>query len=133
MIPAGVGFFRESTMMRLACVAAAALSVVGCSTVVNGSYEEIKFTSEPSGADVIIGDAPKGQTPAVIQVHRSDDPVKVEIRKEGFESQTVELTTQLEEVSLVNIIFPIGFAVDYVSDAMHQFTVKEVHATLKKK
>lgn len=118
---------------RFGILALSGLVLAGCSTVVNGPYESLKFTSEPSGADVLINDAPKGQTPATISVHRSDDPVKVEFRKAGFESVIMELHTELEEVSLVNIIFPIGFAVDYVSDSMHQFKDKEVHATLKKK
>lgn len=119
-------------MARFALVSLAALFVVGCSTVVNGSYEEINFTSEPVGATVLIEGQPKGETPATIKVRRAWDPVKVEFRKDGYKSAWVEMTTSLEEVTLVNILFPIGFAVDYVSDAMHQFDEKDVHVTLEK-
>jgi hypothetical protein len=121
------------TFVRFAFIALAGLALSGCATVVCGPTEDITFTSDPPGADVVIGGAPKGQTPQVIPVHRSWDPVMVEFRKDGYQSVTVEMTTKLEEVTLVNIIFPIGFAVDYVSDAMHQFEQKEVHATLPKK
>ena len=98
----------------------------------NGSHESIKFTSTPEGAEVYIEGQPKGKTPATINVRRAWDPVKVEFRLDGYQTWSTELTTSLEEVTLVNIIFPIGFAVDYVSDAMHQFDEKEVHAELKK-
>ena len=117
---------------RLGLFALAALTMVGCSTVVNGTHEDIEFTSEPEGADVVIAGVPHGKTPATIGVKRSWDPVTVEFRMDGYKTSTVEMVTQLEEVTLVNIIFPIGFAVDYVSDAMHRFEEEKVHVTLER-
>lgn len=92
-------------ILNLAILLALGVLVSACSTVINGSKQEMTIDSKPSAANISIKDN-KGQsvgtytTPATVTLERSDGFFKgktytVEVKKPGYKTTTFEISPRL--------------------------------------
>lgn len=106
------------------------LALSGCATILHGTTQEIPITSEPSGADVTVGDL-KATTPARLELARGT-PHTVQIAKEGYRTETVQLEKVISGAVAGNIIAGglIGWGIDAASGAQYKLVPDSIHATL---
>lgn len=124
----------------------------GCASIVSKSDWPVRISSEPMQADIIVTDVKRnaniftGKTPTVIVLSShggffKGKTYKVQISKEGFETQTAEIKSTLNGWYLWN--FPLIFAayggavglliIDPATGAMWKLDPKDVNLILEKK
>lgn len=112
---------------------ALALCASGCATIVQGSYERVAFETEPAGATVRAY-SQACTTPCSLRLKRNRN-VEAEIRKPGYEPETVLIRYELDPWILGNIVFlplaPLGGVVDIVSGAGFQLYPEHVAIPLR--
>lgn len=115
-------------------VVAAAWSVCGCATVVNGTGQKVRVTSDPAGATITVDGTRSFTTPARVRLERRRDHTIV-VAKDGYEIQTVKLTHVLSEVVVGNTLLggPLGWAFDACAGTQYKLIPDPVHVELKKK
>lgn len=107
-------------MKRIAMALMMAL-VGGCATVVDGTAQQVNFTSSPAGVSVykVNGDL-LGVTPFTVQLERDGDKQYV-ARKEGYAPQVVKVPYSKNGTTHANAASPVTFfvadAVDVISGA----------------
>lgn len=119
----------------------------GCATIVSHSNWPISISSDPEQADVSITDVKKnkklleGKTPMTVTLssyggYFAGKAYMIEVSKDGFETKTAEIKSELNPWFLGNIIFGglIGILiVDPLTGAMWKLDPKEVKVVLPKK
>lgn len=103
--------------MRLAACPVAAsilvlLGVPGCASIVHKSRgidntppQQVRVTSEPSGATVRLNGVVVGVTPARIPVRRTGPVVTLSVAKDGYETHSVLLKRGLSGAAYGNLLF----------------------------
>ncbi|HEY1774112.1 MAG TPA: hypothetical protein VGH91_13070 [Gammaproteobacteria bacterium] len=106
----------------------------GCATIMGSDTQHVTITSVPPGADVKIVDEAgavtfQGQTPADVVLPKTTGhyfggkAYTVSIAKQGFATQTVEITHRLSNWYEFGNIFPAGplgyFAIDPFNGGMY--------------
>jgi len=87
----------------------------GCTTVLRGSEQTMRFQTDPSGAVVRINDQTY-TTPAQVQLKRATK-YRVEISKPGYRSITFDLVGEIDGMSLAgNFLLPAGNVGDIMDD-----------------
>lgn len=132
-------------MFNRILVAAIALVVIvsGCASIMSGTTQKVTFDSEPPGATVTIGKKKKkdgkdimvesynaGVTPLVVELGRGN--AMVEISKEGYQSQKVELKKTMNpwvwgDVALTSLL---STSIDTSTGACHQYKPGQYLVTL---
>jgi len=67
---------------------------IGCATIMDGSYQVVTINSNVEGATVSLGAHVIGVTPFVGSLHRNEKQQRIVISKEGYHTQTIELTVR---------------------------------------
>ena len=109
-------------MIARTAALALALGATGCATIVQGPDQRVFFETEPPGATVRT--ATQGcTTPCSLRLKRNRN-VDAQIRRPGYEPETVYVRYELDPWILGNIVFlplaPLGGAVDIVTGAGFQ-------------
>jgi hypothetical protein len=111
----------------------AGISAGGCASIVSGSAQEMTFESEPEGATVMLDGNVLGKTPLTTTVKKKSRRV-VSFVKDGYQSQTMQLTTSLDGWFWGNFIFsyfgPFSSTTDGVSGAVHEYVPGRYYVTL---
>jgi hypothetical protein len=108
---------------RLMIVAVAALAPAGCSTLTEGTTQNITVTTTPPGALCTLtrdgqAIATISQTPGTVTVDRSTSNILVTCHKGGFGDANYTDQADLAAATLSNIMTAgVGFAVDFASGA----------------
>ncbi len=102
-------------MMRLtilrntlaAAAGAAALATSGCLSALHGTHQKLEIVTVPEGALCRIYRGDEGfvksvATPGAKYLHRSDDPVRIECSKAGYETARVEVPSAPRGEIVVN-------------------------------
>lgn len=66
-----------------------------CATLTSGVTQPIEVRTDPSGATVVADGVVRGTTPCIVRLYRGRDAT-LEIRKPGFVSETVFITTRMD-------------------------------------
>ena len=104
----------------------------GCATVTGGCRDQnVKITSNPTGAAVLVDGQPVGETPASVKLCRKTEH-HVEVDYPGCEPAQVTITRRLNPWLFGNILVggPLGLVVDICTDATHNLSPDEVHVQL---
>ncbi len=111
-------------------VVAAVLALVGCATIIHGGTQEIRVTSQPSGAVVRIPGLAT-TTPGVLKLQRRKLYTLV-FEKEGYKPVEVQLKKTVDGWLFGNIIFGglVGLAIDFGTGAAYKLTPAEVNVVL---
>jgi hypothetical protein len=104
-----------------------------CATIVSGSKQTVKFTSNPTTATIFIDNVEVGKTPFETKLVRKQSHT-VQIKLEGYQSYETTLTRKFNAWYIGNILFGgiIGVIVDPITGAMYKLTPEEVNAELGK-
>ncbi|MBN1633247.1 MAG: PEGA domain-containing protein [Ignavibacteria bacterium] len=105
----------------------------GCATIFTGSKETIEFTSEPSGAEVMINNAKEGFTPLKATLKKGQEYV-VEISKEGYSKKTYRLSYSVNAGWLILDIAAglIGVIVDAITGNWYDYDINHYKTVLEK-
>jgi len=112
-------------------LAGACLSFIGCGTIMDGSQQDVKIDSYPSGANIfkvtkdkeggIVNRAQIGVTPATISISRKEAVILIE--KEGFQSAEVPLKSSMNSWMWGNILLtsPLSTSIDTSTGASNEY------------
>jgi len=114
-------------------VAAAAISLVSCATIMHGTTQKIGISSSPTGALVTVDNKQMGNTPLFAELKRGDDHI-VTIEMKGFEKAQLTLTKSVSGWVWGNIVFGglIGLAVDAISGGLYSLSPEQLNVELRK-
>ncbi len=121
----------------LAGLLVAALCMInsGCATVTRGTKDTLVIESNPAGATVRLSNGMTGKTPTSFKLPRKDSLV-VTIEKEGYETLTVNVNSQVSGAGAVgmagNVLVGglVGAVIDPLSGAMKDLRPNPVKVTL---
>ncbi len=74
------------------------IALNGCATIMHGTTQDIKITTDPSGADLLIDGRQQFKSPATITMNRKDDHT-VEISREGYKKRKIDIKGDYESGS----------------------------------
>lgn len=112
---------------------------VGCSSIVEGTSQEIVINTSPEGADcklerenIVIGRV--SPTPGAITVKKTKHDILVTCTKSGYETATYFNKSDVAGATVGNVILGggIGWAIDSASGADNKYTTP-VNISLNKK
>jgi hypothetical protein len=107
----------------------------GCSSITRGTKDTLVIESEPAGANVRLSTGQIGKTPTSFQLPRKD-ALEVYIEKEGFESLSVHVSSQISGAGSAgmagNVLIGgiIGIGVDAVTGASKDLKPNPIKVTL---
>ncbi|HEY8189958.1 MAG TPA: hypothetical protein VIF12_04690 [Micavibrio sp.] len=114
-------------MVRLIAIAAAALMLSSCSTILEDASQDLKINIVGTGEALCYvsqtGRLYRAYAPSVIHIQKSDSPMTVRCLAPGNREQTVVLESKISNVTAGNIangVIP-GAAYDYFSGAMFKY------------
>ena len=102
-----------------------------CSTIVAGRSQEVTFSSEPKGVEVLVAGKSYGTTPITVNLERKKGQV-ITFQKDGYNSQTRSLETTINTYFWGNIILGgfIGSTTDAITGSMHEYKPNSYYITL---
>lgn len=103
-------------------------SLGGCATIRNEKFKEVEFTSDPSGATVVVEEEVVGTTPTVVEVARKGRDKRVEIALDGYKTVRLNLDRSVEGKTIFGGL--IGMSVDAISGKAGTYT-DSVHIVLE--
>jgi hypothetical protein len=112
---------------------AIALLTTSCATIVSGSKQNIKFSSNPSTATIYIDEVEVGKTPFEIKLARKSEH-SVMIKLEGYQTYETKLTKKFNAWYIGNIVFGglIGIIVDPITGAIYNLSPDQINAQMNK-
>jgi len=122
----------RNAMIILFC--ALQIANAGCATIVHGDKQEIRVETNPPGANVtIVGRRSQSMvSPAELVLRRKHD-YELEIKKEGYRTEYVQVEQHLGGWFWCNLLFGgiIGIVVDISKGSAYNLEPKEIHVTLE--
>jgi hypothetical protein len=106
-----------------------AMVASGCATFLNDASQTVTFDSSPNGARIFMNGVEVGITPLSMQVRRSRNTM-ILAKKDGYEDQQLALQTTTTGKFWAN--GPIGSTVDYLSDAMIEYSPNQYYIRLNR-
>jgi uncharacterized protein YceK len=139
-------------MKRIGLLIIAALCLSGCASMVSGTNQNIEIDSEPSGATVTVGIEKRdysyenntttytkkistsriaGVTPITVSIPRKDGIVQ--ISKEGYKTQLIEMKRGLNPWFLGNIVLTslLSSSIDTSTGAISEYKPGQYMITLE--
>jgi len=102
----------------------------GCATMFGENTRSVYVQSNPSGAGIYIKGENRGKTPQTLQLH----PYiyageKIELKKQGYENQTLVVHSTFQLVSLWNLLTGWGFLIDAATGDIVQIAPNDLNMT----
>jgi len=85
----------------------------GCATIRNEKHKDVRFTSEPGGAAVMIDDELLGTTPCMIEIPRKGRDKEIELSLYGYKTVMLNLDRKVEKKTMFGGL--IGMSIDAIS------------------
>jgi hypothetical protein len=102
-----------------------------CATIFSGTRDQLLFTSEPSGAKIIMDGRVIGKTPVMLDVRRRLGGLWVGYELEGFKSQFQQLDTEFNAVSIINLSCILCWGIDAATGALVRYAMPGVYMQLE--
>ncbi|PAU94473.1 hypothetical protein CK503_06655 [Aliifodinibius salipaludis] len=106
-----------------------------CATIFKGSNAEVRFNSSPSGAEVLVDEINKGETPTSAQLSRSESHI-VTFQKDGYEEVKVKVNRNFDGATTIlgNLVswWLLGVVVDVASGAAYTLSPADLQGNLNK-
>lgn len=100
-------------LLPAALVLVALFSLSNCATIISGSQQKIPVVSNVPGAEVWVNGDYKDTTPCIVKVQRSYKvDQKLEIKKQGYKTETLILNRKFNEISTLNFLFWWNWVID---------------------
>jgi hypothetical protein len=109
------------------------LLVSSCATIVSGSKQNVKFSSNPSTATIFIDEVEVGKTPFEIKLARKSQH-SVMLKLDGYQTYETKLTKKFNGWYIGNILIGgiIGLIIDPITGAMYNLSPDQVDAQMNK-
>ncbi len=112
--------------IQLLLIFAGAILLNSCATILTGTTQRVTIDSYPPGAEIVIDGRIMGNTPARVNLDRDinhfmDDGKDIQLVLPGYYSEGYYLGVDIEPTCILNVLCPIGFALDAVTGAMVRF------------
>jgi hypothetical protein len=119
-------------MVRSWCLGSLAFLLSGCATLFSGTSQDVTFTSDPDGADVVLDGDVIGKTPLTYELDRQTfRRSEVVIRKDGFRSEQFPVKKTLNTVALFNCTSVLSWGTDALTGAMMEYSPSKYFVELK--
>ncbi len=117
----------------ISCSLALTFLMTSCATIVSGSKQNVKFSSNPSTATIFIDEVEVGKTPFEIKLARKSEH-SVMLKLEGYQTYQTKLTKKFNAWFLGNILIGglIGIIIDPITGAMYNLSPDEINAQMNK-
>jgi hypothetical protein len=117
----------------ISCSLALTFLASGCATIVSGSKQNVKFSSNPSSASIFIDEVEVGKTPFEIKLARKSEH-SVMVKLDGYQTYQTNLTKQFNAWYVGNILIGgiIGLVIDPITGAMYNLSPNEINAQMSK-
>jgi len=121
---------RKSTLIL---ILAGGILLSSCATIICGSKQQVKFTSNPTSAAIYIDEVKVGTTPFELNLARNREH-RVTIKLDGYQPYETTLTKTFNPWYLGNILFGgvIGLIIDPITGAIYHLTPGQVNTELSK-
>lgn len=109
------------------------LLVSSCATIVSGSKQNIKFSSDPSSATIFIDEVEVGKTPFEIKLARKSEH-SVMLKLDGYQTYETKLTKKFNGWYIGNLFFGgiLGLIIDPITGAIYNLSPEQVDAQMNK-
>ena len=95
----------------------------GCATIFTGSSDNINFTSNPSGAKIVLDGLDIGKTPATLEIKRSGFKDKeITLKLDGYEDRTFLLQKEFNAIAILNFAGILGWFVDFATGSVMKYS-----------
>ncbi len=120
-------------LIRFILLSMASWLLGSCATIISGSRQTIKISSQPSQATVFINEVKIGKTPLEKSLKRNQE-YNVVIKLDGYQPYETLIKKEFNAWYIGNILFGgiIGLVVDPITGAMYKLSPKELNANLNK-
>jgi hypothetical protein len=117
----------------ISCSFVLTLLMSSCATIVSGSKQNVRFSSNPSTASVFIDEVEVGKTPFEIKLARISSH-SVVLKLDGYQTYQTRLTKSFNGWYIGNILIGgiIGLIIDPITGAMYNLTPDQVDAQMNK-
>jgi hypothetical protein len=107
------------------------LLMSSCATIISGSKQNVKFSSNPSAATIFIDEVEVGKTPFEIKLARISEH-SVMIKLEGYQTYETKLTKKFNGWFVGNLLIGgiIGLIIDPITGAMYNLSPDQVNAQM---
>jgi hypothetical protein len=106
----------------------------GCATLFSGTDQEVTFTSDPPGAQVLLDGVPMGNTPLTVELDRSTFRRSyVTLRAQGYESEKFNVKKTLNTTALFNCTSICFWGTDAITGAMMEYSPGQYFVELSPK
>ncbi len=104
----------------------------GCATIVHGTKQSIPIATEPSGAQIVVDGTERHTSPMNVILSRKHDHM-VEISKEGYQTETIQVKSVLSGAVAGNIIAGgvIGWGIDAASGGQWRLVPESINLRLR--
>lgn len=106
--------------------------MTSCATIFTGTRDTIYFDSDPQGATVYLDGLEICTTPCNYKIKRSLSEKSFEVKLDGYETRIISLDREFNMVSILNLGFIPGWAIDAATGAIMKYDRKKYDVTLKK-
>ena len=122
-----------SSLALVAISGSLLLSTTACSSIFNGSQQDVQIKSSENGAQITINGNNRGQTPAIIKLQRGQSHL-IEIKKEGYETYRITTGKSLTGWFWGNLLCGglVGMVIDLASGNAYDIEPDIVFAQMSK-
>jgi hypothetical protein len=106
------------------------LFTTGCASVIKGTDQAMTFTSEPSGAELLVDGYSQGKTPLTVKLKKNEYET-VTVKKNGYNTIIKPLEKTYDGIALLNIFWDLS-TTDLISGAAYEYQPNVYHFTLEK-
>ena len=94
-----------------------------CATILSGTSDEINFTSDPKGADIMLDGLKVGKTPATVSIKRPGFGNKeITIKLDGYEDRTFMLQKEFNTMAICNLASWPGWIIDVITGSVMKYS-----------
>lgn len=115
-------------------------AVSACGTLFCGQRQTILVDSAPSGVEILRNGVLLGTTPATIQLERTNSPVLLTARKDGYVDQSIMLNSQIGMGGVLDGVFAVlmitgttGFSTDASNETIWSYAPNQFFVDMVKK
>lgn len=120
-------------LLRVLTILSCLVVLSGCATIIDGKTQLVTFSSSPNGVQVHMDGAVLGVTPFSKEMERRKDKVVV-AKKEGYEDQVIALSTGMNPMTFLNILWtyslPTALTIDYSNGSYLEYKPNAYHVTM---
>lgn len=103
-----------------------------CATIISGSRQTVRISSEPTSATVYINEIEIGNTPVEKDLKRNQE-YQLVLKLDGYKPYNTKLERKFNAWYIGNVVFggAIGLIVDPITGAMYQLKPEQINGNLK--